>query len=113
MILAIHAICWDGMIGSVPARYFKKAFWCFVYIFFTGHLMHVPARLLADRWTSKAFKPVFDCLICMGSIWSLVLGAMLFHLNTVQTVPIMLIVCGINVVLDSLIYYLRGYGREL
>lgn len=82
--IAIHALFWDGMVLSwmKPALY---------------------------RLPQFMRKPLFECLICMSSFWTLVI--MLIYgmdLFGIRTILVMLMVCGINVIWDSLIYNLRG-----
>jgi hypothetical protein len=49
------------------------------------------------------WKPVFDCLICMGGIWSLVLGKVEFNLPLKELVFTMIAVIGLNTLIDLFI----------
>lgn len=83
MILAIHALFWEGMILFPVARI----------------LNYLP---LVMR------KPLFECMICMSSVWTvLMLYCFNMPIMRLQTIVVMLTVCGINVILDSVIGYLR------
>ena len=92
IIVAIHACFWPGMIFNCIRKRLTK---------------------LPD----VIKKPLYDCMICMSSIW----GIVYFAFSQPANIPIetyalrltlhVLIVCGINVVLDSCINYWRRGGN--
>lgn len=77
IITAIHVSMWDSMIFAKLSLYLQK---------FPNYL----------------HKPLFECLICMGGFWTLVIYPILygFELNTLTT---MLMVIGINTIIVALI----------
>jgi hypothetical protein len=87
IILAIHALYWEGM------------------------LLY---RFRYDASPSWVRKPLYECLICMSSVWTIVcclymnFWGHINHFADLSIIPLMLMVCGINVILDSVIYYLRN-----
>lgn len=87
--IAVHALFWEGMILYKLGRSIK-------------------ILLSAYTFTSKLQKPLFDCLICMSSFWTIISYFILFGNLDLKLIPLMLVVCGINVIWDSLIYYLRN-----
>lgn len=76
IITAIHVSMWDGMI-------FEK-FRIFLY------------KILPE----KLHMPFFDCLICMGGIYSLLLYPILFGFS-LEIIPVMLCVIGLNAIIDK------------
>jgi len=48
-------------------------------------------------------KPLWDCLICMASVWTIIFTQSF-------NVSLMLVVCGINAVIDKILNY--GDGAE-
>lgn len=79
IITAIHVSMWDSMI-------FAKI------------------RLYLQRLPSWTHKPLFECLICMGGIYSIVLMFILYqHIDFI----IMLQVIGLNTIISALIQRLN------
>ena len=78
IITAIHVSMWDSMI-------FAKI------------------RLYLQRLPSWTHKPLFECLICMGGVYTLLIYPILygFEFNLLTT---MLMVIGINTIIVALIY---------
>ena len=87
MITAIHVSMWDGMIFG------KLREWL------NGVLSIMGARWLA--------QPLYECNICMGGIWTLVLYPILFGWD-IWLIAVMLMVIGLNVLVACAIKYLRG-----
>lgn len=91
--VAIHVSTWQGMIlhsvsisvEKVLAKTFNKVLW-----------LSVPK---ATELSLYLLKPVFRCMICMSSIWT-VLFWLFWDFNLVL---IMLCVCGINTLFTALI----------
>ena len=82
IITAIHVSTWEGMI------------------------LHRPAEWLGDVLdrihTSVLRKPLFECLICMGGVWTLVLDTLLFGWSWWVLVD-MLAVIGMNTLISAVI----------
>lgn len=80
IITAIHATTWEGM------------------------LFHRPALILGDLLDklhlSVLRKPLFECLICMGGVYTLAIYPMLYALSW-QIVPVMLGVIGMNTLIST------------
>lgn len=80
IITAIHATTWEGM------------------------LFHRPALMLGDLLDklrlSVLRKPLFECLICMGGVYTLAIYPMLYGLSW-QIVPVMLGVIGMNTLIST------------
>ena len=88
-ILGLHICFWEGMI------FFKAR----------KHLKRLP-RVIQ--------KPLFDCLMCMSSIWGLTFFLCWngLSLNVIAMVTHVLAVCGCNVILDSCVHYWRRGGNR-
>jgi hypothetical protein len=82
IITAIHVCTWDGMIFQRPAEWIGE-------------------RL--DRWHMSVLrKPLFECLICMGGVWTLVLDTIIFGWTWMVLVD-MLAVIGLNTIISAYI----------
>ena len=82
IITAVHASCWDGMILHRPAEWLGE--WL-------------------DRFHASFLrKPLFECLICMGGIYTLVLDPLLFGWSWWVIVD-MLAVIGLNTITSAVI----------
>ena len=82
IITAIHVSTWEGMILHRPAEWLGD---------------------VLDRFhTSFLRKPLFECLICMGGVWTLVLDTLLFGLSWWVLVD-MLAVIGMNTLISAVI----------
>jgi len=80
IITAIHISMWDGMI------FFK------IRLFLSN---------LIDKCKLEVLKnPLFDCLTCMGGVWTLILFPMLFRMS-LDILPIMLMVITLNTLIDK------------
>ncbi len=86
IITAVHATTWDGM------------------------LFHRPALLLGDLLDRLHLtvmrKPLFECLICMGGIYTLVLYPLLYGWSW-AILPTMLGVIGLNTLISALTCHLH------
>lgn len=87
---------------------FIVAFICIaIHIIFTwkGMLFYPVGKWLQLRLNKYIKKPLFDCPMCMSSFWTLMywlyMGAPICDITFVM----MLVVCGINTLLTSAIYY--------
>lgn len=82
IVTAIHVSMWDGMIFQ------------FVREWLSGVLDIFHADVLK--------KPLYECLICMGGIYTLVIYPCLYGLSF-QVIPTMLCVIGINTIISAII----------
>ena len=55
-------------------------------------------------------KPMYDCIVCMGGVWTLIVYPLLYGLNW-HIIPVMLGVIGANVIMAAIIKYLY-YGND-
>lgn len=81
---ALHVCSWDGMI------------------------LHRPATKLAEtlaKWRlSVLCKPLFECLTCMGGIYTLALYPLLFGIDW-HVLPTMLCVIGLNTIVGTFLHW--------
>jgi hypothetical protein len=85
MITAIHVSMWQGMIFG----------WL---------------RICVSNWIDKLFgergiwikKPLFECLICMGGVYTLLLYPILYGFD-IEIIKTILLVIGINTLIVGLI----------
>ena len=82
IITAVHVACWDGMILHRPAEWLGSV------------LEHFRFNFMR--------KPLFECLICMGGIYTLVLDPILFGWSWWVVVD-MLAVIGLNAIISTLL----------
>ena len=82
---ALHVCAWEGMLLHRPAEWIGG---------------------LLDKWhLSKLRKPLWECLICMGGIYTLILDPILFGLS--WWVPVdMLCVIGLNTLVTAAICHM-------
>lgn len=83
---ALHVCAWEGMLLHRPAEWI-------------GGLLD-KARL------SKLRKPLFECLICMGGIYTLILDPLLFDIVWWWAIPDMLCVIGLNTLVTAAICHM-------
>jgi hypothetical protein len=122
--LAIHAcIMWEGMILHFIRRWYRWAATTIIDVLCTDYvtdelhreLMPVINNVKLAKLTNVAaiiIKPVYACLICMSSVWSIITWLLLGNAISWHLIPLMLFVCGFNIIIDSVIYKLRGHGDE-
>lgn len=60
-------------------------------------------RLLDKNWSRYLQKPLWDCLTCMSSVWTIVL-TLSFNWKLI------LLVCGINTLIDKFLNYETSIG---
>jgi hypothetical protein len=85
--LAIHvAICHQGMILN---------------------FLYEPAKLLTEEWLSK---PLFDCMMCMASFWTLVFWLFYNKPFTFDFVFSVLVVSGLNKLICAFLERSTDYG---
>lgn len=86
IITAIHVCTWDGMI------------------------LHKPAELVGGLldWLQLSIlrKPLFECPMCMGGIYTLIIDPLLFGLSW-YVIADMLGVIGLNTIIAALICRMR------
>ena len=86
IITAIHVSTWDGMIFHRPAEWL--------------------GGVLDSFRISFLRKPLFECLICMGGIYTLVLDTLLFGASW-WVLADMLAVIGLNAIISTLLCQLE------
>ena len=78
-----------------------------IYVCFMQGMIFGEIRIYLLQKTHNKVKfiwmPVFDCLICMGGVWSLVLGKLEFNLPLKELVFTMIAVIGLNTLIDLFI----------
>lgn len=82
IITAIHVCTWDGMIFQRPAEWL--------------------GGVLDSFRISFLRKPLFECLICMGGIYTIVLDPAIFGWSWMVLVD-MLAVIGLNTIISAAI----------
>lgn len=109
--VAIHALFSEGMalfqLGVFISAVMNILAFLFVYpfeVWFGTVSVSWERSLKVSNWICK---PLFDCLSCMSSFWSVIIGHCYLHLSWQDTGFIALIVLGLNWVMDSVIGYLR------
>lgn len=85
MITAIHVSMFDGMIF--------------------GKLKDYIARALDALHLGVLKAPLYECNVCMGGVWTLVLYPILYGIDW-YIIPVMLGVIGANVIVAAIIKYL-------
>lgn len=82
IITAVHVCTWDGMILHRPASWLGS--------------------LLDWLHLSVLRKPLFECLICMGGVYTLLLDPLLYGISW-WVLPDMLAVIGLNTLTSAVI----------
>lgn len=77
-----------------------------IHICFTwkGMIFYTIGKWLQLRLHKYIKKPLFDCPMCMSSFWTIVFFVSFFGFIGWTTFVVMLMVCGINTVLNTFIY---------
>lgn len=100
---------WEGMIFEKIGRVIDGVLWLIV---LSAMLLFCSVTYAVDNseyWAERLAKPVFRCLICMSSLWTVIIGHYCFGMSSLWTVIMpALIVCGMNVFWDSIINYYRN-----
>jgi hypothetical protein len=78
IITAIHVLFWEGMLLEKLSRW----------------LIWLP------KWLRK---PLFECNICMASIWGTSYW-LIYREPSIEIIPFILIVCGINTLFSGIIF---------
>ena len=94
LILGIYVTTWPGMIFYKPARFIYKTLARFI------HLLGAE-RTKAHEVALIICKPFFRCLICMSSVWTIVIWLVDDHYF--MLLPMILVVAGLNTLIVSLI----------
>lgn len=94
LILGIYVTTWPGMIFYAPAKYIYKTLARFI------HLLGVE-WIKAHEVALIICKPFFRCLICMSSVWTIVIWLVDDH--SFMLIPMILVVAGLNTLIVSLI----------
>ncbi len=90
IITAIYVCTWDGMIFEKPRIFIQNLLDCM--------------GLGFSLWVQK---PLFGCLMCMSSFWTIALTIWDTPYNVVFR--LIFLVCGINTIINSIIKNLRYY----
>lgn len=77
---SVHVALWDGMMLSRVREVIASAL----------------DRLVGKKWSRYIQKPLWDCLPCMASIWTI---AWTLSVN----VQLILLVCGVSVLIDCIL----------
>ena len=87
IITSVHVSMWEGMIFD--------------------NLAHRLGAWLDRHRLSILRKPLFECNICMGGIYTLVIYPILYGLAW-RILPVMLMVIGCNVIMAAIIKYIQN-----
>lgn len=77
-------------------------------LFQEGHLLEKLGEWMRSKWPNWITKPLYDCSICMASLW----GSIAFvaigyffgvHLPLKQFIPYIFCLCGLNTIINKLI----------
>lgn len=93
IITAVHVSMQDGMIFGGLRRRLDDMF--------------DKPQMRRVQWMKK---PMYDCIVCMGGVWTLIIHPLLFGLSW-RVIPTMLAVIGANVIMAAIIKYLY-YGNN-
>jgi hypothetical protein len=86
IITAIYVCCMDGMIFQELRRFVQNAL----------------DRFLGLKWSAIVQKPLFTCMICMGSFWGFA-GCLALGVPASEWVLTIFQVCGLNIIILSII----------
>jgi hypothetical protein len=84
-----------------------------IYVCFQEGMLLGWLRIIWANWLDKYLgskisryvqKPIWDCLPCMASVWTLLLVLRYTH-DPITILQLILIVCGINVLIDKTLDY--------
>ena len=110
--IAVHALFWEGMLlfrlGRVIATLIWLPSFAVCYILCRWFMGIGDVAELSHKVESWITKPLFTCLICMSSFWTIIWFLAMGHVLNQATIYLMFMVCGLNVIADSIIYALRG-----
>lgn len=101
IILGIYVTTWPGMIFNKPAELIQKL------IDLTIRKLFGLEVMVAHRTTLTICKPLFGCLICMSSVWTIVIWLIDDH--SFMLIPMMLVVAGLNTIIVSIIKDIMPY----
>lgn len=96
-ITAIYILFQEGMLLE-RLRSFIERIVDAVCIFFAKKFVKGNPLAAGMKASKYLLKPIFGCVICMASVWTIIL-TWSFNL------PLILLVCGINVLIDKIINY--------
>jgi len=94
LILGIYVTTWPGMIFYKPAKFIYCTIARIVHLF---GIEWVKSQHIAE----VICKPFFRCLICMSSVWTIVIWFVDDH--SFMLLPMILVVAGLNTLIVSLI----------
>lgn len=84
--IAVHVCTWEGMILHRPAEWI--------------------GRILDDHNLSILRKPAFECVTCMGGIYTLLTYPALYGLDW-KIIPTMIAVIGANTLASAVLKYIQ------
>lgn len=93
-ITAIHVLFWEGMLLHKLAQWLSAP--RTVDSKYVGSIIQVH-RPRAAQWITK---PLFECLTCMSSFWGLLYWFANGNALSMQLIPYLLTLCGINAIID-------------
>jgi len=97
--VGIYATTWPGMIFCRLARWIEAKILSLCKLF-------TKEMTVAHRWVLTICKPLFGCLICMSSFWTIFYWIISGSPLSIHIVSLMLTVCGINVIITAVISHL-------
>jgi hypothetical protein len=97
VIVAIYSLLKQGMLlGWVRILGANFIDWLFLWMHENNRPGSSRSTAAAQRWSMYVQKPLWSCLTCMASVWTILLS---WSFN----VKLILLVCGINAIIDKLI----------
>ena len=104
LCLGIYATTWPGMIFHKPVLFIQKWIKLSLCYIFTLKM------IVAQRVMLTICKPLFGCLICMSSFWTLMIW--LYDDHSFMLIPMMLVVAGMNTIIVSIIKEIMPYDCD-
>ncbi len=96
--VGIHVCLWDGMIfGFVATSYDRVA----TLIIRKGR--KYPLLFFVGKLLIFLRNPLFGCLSCMGSLWTIIMWFTLSIPISIKILLVMLAVCGLNTIIKAII----------
>lgn len=96
-ITAIYILFQDGMLLAW-FREWAESYMDETCIFFSKKFVERNPVTAGMKMSKHLQKPVWGCVICMASVWTIIIT---WSFN----VPLIFLVCGINVIIDKFINY--------
>lgn len=96
-ITAIYILFQEGMLLERLRGWIETLF-DQMFIWLAKKTRQPDYEITGKQWSKHWIKPVFGCVICMSGIWTIILT---WSIN----IPLIFVVCGINVIIDKFINY--------